>query len=258
MSNNRYPIYIDDKGGYIDREGKIVIPPQYDLVGRFHEGLAIVKEERVGREPLGLIINSQGEVVVRHTRIPDRDLPSRLAGRGGDITYGDFSEGLAEMRICGSAEGVGGYINRVGEIVIPFSYEHTRKFSEGLALVFVEEQGQAVPRFIGRDGTIAIVTTYIQYPNSFSEGLAGFEASNGKHGYIGRDGEVRIPPNHDRIGDFSCGVAWLVTEMSINLSTQMVHRTSKTTSTLRTTFMRGWLMSFEAASRSSSTWLEQS
>jgi hypothetical protein len=38
-----YPISLNDKMGYIDRTGTIVVPPQFDFVGDFSEALAWIK-----------------------------------------------------------------------------------------------------------------------------------------------------------------------------------------------------------------------
>ena len=38
-----FPINQHDKWGYIDRTGKIIVPPQYAAAGEFHQGRGSVK-----------------------------------------------------------------------------------------------------------------------------------------------------------------------------------------------------------------------
>ena len=39
-----FPVEVNDKWGYINRSGKLIILPQYEYAGYFHEGLAPVVE----------------------------------------------------------------------------------------------------------------------------------------------------------------------------------------------------------------------
>src|SRR5688572_32963457 len=48
-SDNWFPVYLDGKAGYINREGKIVLEPKYDGASFFSEGLARVS---VGRDTI--------------------------------------------------------------------------------------------------------------------------------------------------------------------------------------------------------------
>lgn len=109
------------KAGFIDKTGKIVIPPQYDYVDAFSEGLAAVQ---VGKK-YGYI-DKTGQMVIP----PQYD--------GAD----EFSEGLAAVE----GEGVlgldgWGFIDKTGKIVIPLDFnDHPDGFSEGLAAVEVGEK----------------------------------------------------------------------------------------------------------------------
>ena len=72
MASLLHPVEVEGKFGYIDAEGNVVIAPQYDLAGGFHDGLAMVIEwdPDGGRDPkTGLdkqkvgFINNDGELV---------------------------------------------------------------------------------------------------------------------------------------------------------------------------------------------------
>jgi hypothetical protein len=94
-SNNLFPISQKSQTGYIDRTGKIIIKPQYDLGCNFAEGLARVQ---VGNQ--WGYINKTGQYVID---LQDFDFAC------------DFVEGLAQIRIAGNL----GYIDKSGQIVIP-------------------------------------------------------------------------------------------------------------------------------------------
>ena len=96
--------------GFISSKG-IVIPPQFEGVGNFSEGLAGVE---VGGK-YGFI-NRVGEVVV----------PPRFD------CISEFSEGLASVRIGHQW----GAINTTGSLVIPVEFDLIDVFSEGLAIAY--------------------------------------------------------------------------------------------------------------------------
>lgn len=48
--SNRFPIRENDKWGYMDKDGNVVINPQFDDAGPFSEGLAAV---RIGNDDSG-------------------------------------------------------------------------------------------------------------------------------------------------------------------------------------------------------------
>jgi WG containing repeat len=52
------PVVVKGKCGFIDRQGAIVVKPEFDGCANFHEGLAVVK---VG--PKTLVINKKGQTV---------------------------------------------------------------------------------------------------------------------------------------------------------------------------------------------------
>ena len=130
--------------GYVDKNGKIVIPIQYDSAESFAHGRAIVSK----RGSYG-IINKRGKAVVplRYGAIdPYSDALARVMRswepiifvdysgkkilRTGRMCASDFSEGLA-IWDCGG----GGYINKKGEHVIKNLHKHRDLFYEGRALV---------------------------------------------------------------------------------------------------------------------------
>src|SRR5438270_4485095 len=53
-----YPVEVNDRWGYIDKGGKMVINPQFDRAGSFSEGLAEVRLGRWG------YVDGSGKIVI--------------------------------------------------------------------------------------------------------------------------------------------------------------------------------------------------
>lgn len=105
---------------------------------------------------------------------------------------------------CGYAEGLApiikddhyGYVNTVGELVIPAVYQETYPFSDGLAL-YRENDHYG---YLDTSGQSVIAP---QYTNAwgFWEGRAKIE-QDGKYGFIDTTGKIVIHPNYEVIGDW--------------------------------------------------------
>ncbi len=151
------------KWGYVDKEGRMVIPAQFDGAWDFHEGLAAVKIEWAR----GYIDKTGATVIVPQYQyagpFEDGKALVQLDGRWGYITKkgewmdADFaerdnpahcepiadadrlpaelvySEGLAVAMKRNKA----GYVNEAGEFVIAPQFKQAKPFSEGLAAVLV-------------------------------------------------------------------------------------------------------------------------
>ncbi len=110
-------VYQDDRCGFIDKTGELVIPIAFEGAGYFFEGLARVKkDDRWG------FINKSGELVI-------------------DYQYDhvkDFKEGRAAVNRGSDSYGYGGkwgYINKTGEEIVPLVYDNAGDYQEGLAPV---------------------------------------------------------------------------------------------------------------------------
>lgn len=98
------------KWGFRDLQNREVIPPRYDEIFLFHEGLACFEI----RGEFGYI-NAKGEVVIE----PKYECAM------------SFSEGLASVTIDGKC----GYINTLGEVVIDYAYDAATAFQDGYARI---------------------------------------------------------------------------------------------------------------------------
>jgi hypothetical protein len=168
----------NEKCGYIDHDGNVVIPFKHKEAGRFFDGLAIVKfGDNWG------YIDRSGKFAIQ----PQFELG-----------LGEFHEGLAVI----VTEGKVGYIDKAGRIVIPAKYEAAYDFSEGLAMVVnplrkivvaghIENDGGLDIVFVDHSGKRVIKTALEQTlgnGNGFSEGLAEV-MYQGRDTYIDHNGE---------------------------------------------------------------------
>jgi hypothetical protein len=113
------------KYGYIDKQGKFVISPQFDNARRFEEGLAAV---RVGGGDDGKwgFIDKQGKIAIN---------PQFY-----EIWLGSFKEGLAAVRIGDYKTGKRGLVDKQGKFVINPQFDEGHVFSGGLAVVRVGDE----------------------------------------------------------------------------------------------------------------------
>lgn len=180
--------------GYIDRTGKIVIPPRFDEAEKFSEGRARVKiNGKYG------YIDNQGVVVIQPQFLLDG--PEKR-GRSGE----SFSEGLAAVKISGN--GLFGFIDRNGSRVIPPKFTVVRDFSQGLAQATMAGTGEKFG-FINKKGDWVIPPQFVE-ATDFSEDLAAVKPggeSGAKWGYIDRNGTMVISPRFEEASQFTEGLA---------------------------------------------------
>jgi hypothetical protein len=119
------------KYGFIDKTGKAVIPPRFDWVEDFKDGLAAVRiGDRSG------YIDKMGTMVI--TLPPGNDWPVH------------FSEGLAPFK----EDSRWGYIDKTGKIAIKPQFDVARDFCDGLAWVEID----------GKSGYIDKAGKYVWVP----------------------------------------------------------------------------------------------
>jgi len=179
-------VTFEDRLGYIDRNGKFVIPPLIEIdplslyregTYQFVEGLArMMVDYRWG------YIDPEGKYVI----------PPQFDG-----AY-NFANGLARVEMDNQY----GYINKRGKFAIAPQYESAaRYFSEDLAAVEINHKYG----FIDRQGK-EVIPPQFDSADSFHEGLARITLKD-KYGFINKAGEIVIPANFDVAHSFSQGLA---------------------------------------------------
>lgn len=121
-----------------------------------------------------------------------------------------FSEGLA---LVSFDAGRFGFINMVGQVVIPMRYSFATSFNDGVTVAglpaVTADQADSVVYLDRRGNNIFGEATY---PSGlpFTEGLASVRAPDGKFGYINRRGAQIIPATFDFALEFTEGLAPVV------------------------------------------------
>ncbi len=146
FSEGLLSVKIDGKWGFIDVDGKIVIPAKYKDAHDFSEGLAAV-EFGENKNQWGFI-DKTGKIVVQ----PQFE----------DSWY--FNDGLAAIE----KDQKYGFIDKQGKIIIEPKFDWTYSFSENLAAVRVDGKWG----FIDKTGKFVIEPKYDEVW-SFDNGLCG-------------------------------------------------------------------------------------
>lgn len=159
--------------GFIDRKGRVVIEPRYEMANDFGDGLAAV---RIKSHDAWGFIDKDGKRVIS----PRFD------------AVGQFSEGLCAVALNRQW----GFIDRKGEDAIERRFDEARQFSEGLAAVRAGDKWG----YIDAEGAWAIEPAFDDFedyghprvPRPFENGLARVTL-DGQVIYIDRRGEQVWP-----------------------------------------------------------------
>lgn len=190
------------KYGYMDKAGRVVIPPRFFDSGHFSEGLAWVAELREGKWLYGFI-DKAGNVVVE----------PRFVYRPGDFA-GGFAKAVGQFE--------SGFIDRAGAFRLRVEYEGSDdSFSEGLLAAVLPGGGRPRGVYLRPDGRVALEIPFWQQRTAhqrslytlrrqqlapFREGLAAVLSFN-RIGFMDRAGKVVIAPEFRETGGFSEGLA---------------------------------------------------
>jgi hypothetical protein len=213
-----------NKYGYINTHGETIISEQYLCAHKFSEGLAAVKiqvnskgeltrtseQKKLAEE--SMFKNETEEIYDKFTYIDKKGNFVFKDKNGNPKTFidaGNFSEGLAWVKVeLGSKEKYG-FIDKSGEFVIKPQFSNVQDFKEGIAAVRVlEEDNIFISKkwgFVTPSGKIAIKPEYDEVEN-FSENLARVRL-NYKYGFIDKSGRKIIPCVYRGARDFHEGLA---------------------------------------------------
>lgn len=192
--NDADPYTMTNRVGYVDQQGKLVIPFEYDGImegeggegitfNNFSEGLAaVVKNEKYG------FIDTEGKVVIPL----DYDWVS------------DFSEGLAVVRINERY----GAIDKTGKVVIPVKYGSLGDFNEGFAFAAYPSQDMDYKYGLIDKNNKEVIPFMYQQMGNFSEGLVVVQ-KEGKWGYVNKENKpvIAIDLDYEQVNDFADGLA---------------------------------------------------
>lgn len=217
----------DRKIGFIDKNGKEVIPVEYDNATPFRDGWTLVtryggprcldKNGHEGRDPRqcptptptpskstssSSSSSSSSQYTYEYNDNYDRcgfvDSEGRALTARIYESCNSFSEGLAAVK----QNGKWGFIATNGKPKIALKFESVDSFSGGLARAKYEGKWG----YIGTDGSFKILNIYEDL-GPFSEGLAYARKPDEKYGYINNDGVRKIPHDYDAAESFKNSIA---------------------------------------------------
>ena len=112
-----YPVFVNGKWGYIDKEGNMIIEPKFDGGFEFSDGLA----EFISQDGKYGYINKKGEVVIE---------PTFYYGGG-------FEDGIAPvfLELNEFRDKPYSYIDKTGQVVVNTNYLYVTSFREDLMRV---------------------------------------------------------------------------------------------------------------------------
>lgn len=201
----------DDRDGFVDKEGKHVVFEQYQYGWMYplDDGLSLVKLN----EKCGFI--DRGGTLVIPVELDCKPLKFRGIGGGGRLAQmrilkalTGFSDGMAAIAM----DEKWGYIDKTGKTVIAPQYSSKKvtpavhPFSEGLAAVSVEDKWG----YVDKTGKMVVQPVYDEGPGRFSEGRAAVPV-HGKWGYIDASGKMAVPSQFTKADPYANGLArvWL-------------------------------------------------
>jgi len=204
----------DYKWGFIDKTGNEVVPPIYDEVGKFEDGLAKVRiGNRKTGSKYGYIDKTGNEVVaVVYDELglfSDGLAIANLDGKWGCIdktgkevvpfvynVLRGFSDDLAAANLNGKW----GFIDKTGKEVVPFIYDYTKWFSDGLAQVGIGDWETGFKYgYTDKSGNEVVPIIYDSTGSWVSGGLTAVSL-NGKWGFVDNAGREVVPPIYDNVG----------------------------------------------------------
>ncbi len=221
-----YPVYRNKKMGYVNREGKVVIPLKFEMADFFTGNLARVREEgKFG------FIDRAGNYVIPPVYNDAKNFSEGLAAVHKDIYWGfvneegelvimpqfidvtSFKNGIAGFTMDDTYWGL---INKTGEIIVePDFWEIELDENDPLykkygihklpSIFSYNEEGMY--HYIDKEGRVFPGDDY-HAADKFSDGLAAVcHKKTEKWGYMDPTGKIVIPPQFDRAFEFHEGVA---------------------------------------------------
>jgi hypothetical protein len=185
-SERLLPVSVDNKYGYINLRGELVVPCQYGFASEFSEGLAYVQKQFNYEEYEKLALQ---EYIFINQQIQEVGALKCFS------CYHGFSEGLLAFE----RDDKWGYVDATLQVVISPSFDNADDFVDGLARAAADNW--TAWGIIDRTGKWVIPPKY-RYVWSFQKGeaVAGFSMTGERWGLLDRQGNIVLDARFDRMG----------------------------------------------------------
>lgn len=196
------PVSIGEKWGAVDKNGKEIIPLEYQMVGEFEYGLAVIEKD-----------NKRGFVDANgKTYFSDQyDVLSIEGAKKSERML------IAKTNKDGKIEKVG-YADLNGKIVIPIKYDDANPFQNdghtavqiGAKCGIINTKGEFVvkPEFEAMDEGSSMLEFVYKKPFEETNNLTQVK-QNGKWGYVDKTGKMIIKPSFTHADGFENGYAYV-------------------------------------------------
>ncbi|MFK7697153.1 WG repeat-containing protein [Paenibacillus sp. HJGM_3] len=191
-----WPVQVNNKYGYIDRVGHMIVSPQYDAAEPFSDGMAVIGIHEQKTWLHGYI-----------------DLSGKVALEPTYRAAYPFSQGLAPVSIVnGSLSANTLFIDKTGTALTGIAYSLASPFHDGMAAVMTihTHLDEYKIGFVDLTGKEVIPQQYawdITQSQGFNEGLAAVTKDRKNWGYIDTTGKQVIPFQYLKARTFSHGLA---------------------------------------------------
>lgn len=200
------------KWGYMDRDGKTIIPAQFDDEGDFFNSRAKVRKGRKWG-----YIDDAGRLTIQYQF----------------DNAGDFREGVAPVQVGRKW----GFIDLSGAVVVEPQFQAAAEFSDGVARIEVwdtircdpTDYRKTVPEVYAKDD--APLRAFRLHDTPGASG--GCFSERARYGYIDKGGNIAVPPRFIVAGDFSEGLAAVREEGASGSKYSYIDKTGKIVVRLR-------------------------
>ncbi|MCH8903667.1 MAG: WG repeat-containing protein [Bacteroidetes bacterium] len=199
-------VQLDDKWGFVDFEGKLIVPIEYDYVFHFENGFATVGMKNEEDILIYGLIDKKGDLIV-------------------PLEYDWIGRPYSGLALTKKIDKYG-YFNMKGELAIPFKYDYALKFEHGMAKVGINKTAETTDKnmsFIDSTGEEIFAFEY-DYVHPFHDGLARVEKDE-KYGFIDKKGIEVIPLIYEATFEFLMGGYAVV--MNDNMKWGIVDKANK-------------------------------
>ncbi|HQU86611.1 MAG TPA: WG repeat-containing protein [Pyrinomonadaceae bacterium] len=197
-----FKIKVNNKYGFIDKFGNIVIEPQFQGVYDFSDGLAKIY---TNGEFDTAYIDETGKIAIEPKFDIGSNFSEGFAWVGFDPEKKPYKLGSLTLYSSQGTHSFNyniGFIDKTGKFITEPIFTFAGNFSEGLAFVRTKDNKFG---FIDKSGEFAIQPKF-DWADSFSEGLA-LVFVKGKYGFIDKTGKIVIKPQFTKAESFSEGLA---------------------------------------------------